>query len=241
VEEVSDKVTKNVGEDVRVPPTRDEAPAPRFGAFNRLGYRLIRAVAFFTIRPYFRLRLEGADRLPATGPFLIAPNHRSYLDPIVLQAVISKRRIVFMMTREWYDKPLLRPFFRFMGAIPVDGEGRNREALERSAAILAADRPLGIFPEGQIHDGVELGPFHSGVAALAMRTGTTIVPAAILGSGDAFPKGRWFPRPYAITIRLGDPIDPGSIRSSSEGGHRRGRLQILTERIRSDVGAMLTR
>lgn len=213
-----------------------------FGAFNRLVYRMIRAVAFFTIRPYFRLRLEGGEHLPRNGQFLIAPNHRSYIDPIVLQAAISSHRIVFMMTREWYDKPLLRPFFRFMRTIPVDNRGQNRGALDRSVAVLATDRPIGIFPEGQIYAGDGLGRFHSGVAALALRTGTPIVPAAILGSGRAFPKGRWLPRPHAITIRIGAAIDPSLARERGvEGVHKRGRLEALTDRVRDDVLALIAR
>lgn len=200
-------------------------------------YRGVKAFAWLTIKPYFRLSLEGAEHLPS-GPCIVAPNHNSYLDPVVVQAALPLR-LVFLMTRDWYDKPLLRPFFRFMRAVPVDDDARNRSALEAGLAALRRGESLGIFPEGEVRPEGDLGEFHHGVASLAVRARVPVVPAGIIGNYRALPKGKLFPRPARVTVRLGAPL-PSDMNPRTTGMSRREILKTLTWRLRESVAELLS-
>lgn len=211
--------------------------APQFGVLNRIGYAIVRAVARVTLFPYLRLRREGESLPPR--PCIIAPNHCSYLDPLVVQGVVPERRIVFLMTRSWYDRPRLRPFFRFMRAIPVDDEARNRDALEQAVAALAAGYSVGIFPEGAVSETGELRDFRAGVASIAMRAGVPIVPVGITGTHAALPKGARFPRPSRVTVRFGAPI-PLPTEEARRDRPRREVLEELIARVRAAVFNLLS-
>ncbi len=145
--------------------TSSREAAEPFSRLNRIGYQIVRAIARVTAWPYFRLRIEGAEHLPP-GPVIVAPNHCSYIDPLVLQAVIPSHRIVFMMTSDWYDVKSIQPFFRFMKCISVEEGARNRKALEEALGMLRLGASVGIFPEGQIGPEGKLGEFSPGVASL---------------------------------------------------------------------------
>jgi 1-acyl-sn-glycerol-3-phosphate acyltransferase len=187
-------------------------------------------------QPYFRLRLIGGDRLPA-GPFVIAPNHESLLDPVVLQLVLP-RRLVYLMTEDWYDVAVLTPFFRFVRAIRVrERVGGNRAALAQAALALMNGVSVGIFPEGRLSRDGSLDTFHPGVTLLAMRVGVPIVPAAIQGTAAALSHDRRFPKPSRVTIRIGEPLDvtvPRDMRARSF----RALAEEAAERLRARVAAL---
>lgn len=213
----------------------DDFPRGEFGLANRLGYRLMRAAAFLTVRPYFRLRVTGHDLLPARGPLIIAPNHRSHIDPLVLQTAVTRRRIVFVMMRDWYDRPRLRLFFRYMHCIALEESGSNRRALDLASGVLERGGVLGMFPEGRLVTDTPLAEFSPGVAMLAMRTGAPIVPTAILGSDAAFPRGRRFPARHPIEVRFGEPIV-----TAADSAGRREKLKDVTTRLHAAVGTLLS-
>lgn len=216
-----------------VPLPSSRLDVPRFGTANVLGYRLLHIVTRLSLAPWLRLRAEGSERLPA-GPCVLAPNHASYLDPVVLQAVLADRRIVFLMTRAWYERPVLRPFFRAVGAIPVDADRTNRDALERAVAALRAGHPVGIFPEGAVSGDGRLGAFHPGVAAVALRARVPVVPVGLRGTSRALPKGAWFPRPQRVTVRFGQPLGV-----AADAGSRREGILSLTGSLRDAVASLL--
>jgi len=221
-------------EGVAAPPAGDRF----FGRANQIGYTFVRLFALAVIRPYFRIRLEGREHLPDEGPWIVAPNHRSYLDPVVLQTPIRGHRLIFLMTRSWYDRRFLKPFFRLMKCIPVEDEARNRKALEQAVAVLRRGVPVGIFPEGQLSRSPELGHFSPGVASLALRTGVPIVPAGILGTERALPKGKLLPRPCKVIVRLGPALWPLS-GEAARGLSRRDILDDLTRRLKAAVESLL--
>src|SRR5687767_10161507 len=97
------------------------------------------------LRVWFRLRAEGPP--PPAGACVLAANHASFLDPIVLGAVV-RRRIVFMMTEVVWRSRGLGWFYRWNRAIPLSARGGNREALRAARDVLQQGRMLGIFPEG---------------------------------------------------------------------------------------------
>lgn len=208
-----------------------------FGAGNSLVYRLIRVIAAVTVNPYFRSSVHGAERIPE-GACVLAPNHASYLDPILLQCVLP-RRVVYLMTSDWYDRILLRPFFRFMGAVPIRENARsNRAALDRAIDALQQGLPVVIFPEGRVTTDGALGRFHAGVAQIAVRAGVPIVPVGIEGTFAALPKGKWFPRPARVTVRIGTALDV-PLSGTVDREERRQAFRALADRVKTAVAALL--
>lgn len=216
---------------------RSEVERAYFGPFNAFGYRALRAFAGVTIVPYLRLSAEGLERLP-DGPCVLAPNHASYLDPVVLQAALD-RRVVYLMTSDWYDRTLLRPFFRFMGAVPIRENARsNRAALDSAHGALRSGLPVVIFPEGRVTTDGALGRFHAGVAQIAVRAGVPIVPVGIEGTFAALPKGRLLPRRARVTVRVGTALDVPPVERVDKAA-RRHAFRELTDRVRGAVEALL--
>ena len=154
---------------------------------------------------YFQLDVQGLDRIPREGGAVIAGNHPSVLDGILLWAV-SPRPVRFLIAEDLYNHRYLNPLFRAFGCIQVyRTKTNNGDALR--AAVTALDRGelLGIFPEGTIHSGGSMQQVKKGVALLALKTGVPVVPLAIRGSREAFPDGASVPRPVAIRMRFSSP------------------------------------
>ena len=206
-----------------------ERPA---GFFNRLLFRFLWLTVGIGCRLWFRIRVVGRPTLK--GGYVIAVNHSSFLDPILLSSVCW-RRITFMMTVIVFRSPWLGWFYRSQRAIPLEVRGGNRDALRAARAVLARGEVLGIFPEGGISRDGELMLGSPGAVSLGLSGGVPIVPVAILGAHDAFPPGAGFPRFRRVTIVFGEPIDPEAI---GVGANRRERLAIATEQIMAKIAAL---
>src|SRR5690348_8750412 len=136
--------------------------------------------AFGTI---WRMRVYGAENVPKTGPLIIACNHVSYFDPPVL-GTTSPRRISYMAKEELFRIPVLGAAIRAVGAYPVDRSGSATSAIKRSVEVLRAGGVIGIFPEG----GRNLSgsaQAREGVALLASLGKAPVVPARLVGTGEA--------------------------------------------------------
>ena len=168
--------------------------------------RALRAFVRGVASAYFRLGIQGLDRIPKKGGAIIAGNHPSVLDGILLWAV-SDRPVRFLIAEDMYNHRFLNPFFRAFGCIQVfRTKTRNGDALRAAVSALERGELIGIFPEGTIHFGGTMQQMRKGVALLALKTGVPIVPLAIRGSGEAFPDGAKVPRPWAIQLRFESPV-----------------------------------
>jgi 1-acyl-sn-glycerol-3-phosphate acyltransferase len=145
------------------------------------------------LRAGFALRVDGAQHLAARGPLLLAANHLSFLDPVVLQAACP-RPIHYLMTARLHSDRRWQWLFRLFDTVPVAMGSGNFLALKRAAERLQAGEVVGVFPEGGISRDGTLGPFRPGVALLAARTGVPVVPVRIEGTREALPPGAWRPR-----------------------------------------------
>lgn len=161
------------------------------------------------LRAGFGLRIEGSHLLPAVGPVLLAANHLSFLDPVVLQAALP-RPIHYLMTARLHDDRRWRWLYRLFDTLPVASGSANFRTLAAAAARLQAGEVVGVFPEGGIsRDGV-LGPFRPGVALLGLRVGVPVHPVAIRGTREALPPGSFRPRRARVLLRVGPPLPPPS-------------------------------
>lgn len=168
--------------------------------------RAVLAVFRALARGFFRLDVWGLEHIPARGGALIAGNHPSVLDGILLLLVV-KRPVRFLVAEDLYNHRVLRPLFQLMGAIPVyRTRSSNGDALRAAVAALDAGELIGIFPEGTIHFQGTLREIKRGVALLALKTGVPVVPLSIRGSYESFPSGAAAPRPGVIRMWFHEPV-----------------------------------
>lgn len=218
--------------------TRDPTPPLFAEPSGRIGTLLFWPfwflVALFN-RTWFRLRIEG--RPPAGGAFVLAANHASYVDPIVLGASV-RRRVAFLMTEVVWRQPGVNWFCRWNRTIPVAVRGGNRDALRAARSVLQQGRVVGIFPEGGLsRDGRPmLG--NAGAVSLVLTEGVPIVPVGIIGAAAAMPPGASWPRPRRITIRFGAPITAAEL-DAVGGDDRRGRLVAATRLIMDRIAELV--
>jgi 1-acyl-sn-glycerol-3-phosphate acyltransferase len=155
------------------------------------------------MRGYFRLRIDGAEQIPSSGPAIVAPNHKSFWDAFFVGAA-TRRAVRFMGKSELFEGPLGRLFVR-LGAFPVRRGEADAEALETARTILSQDGLLALFPEGtRVRDPASLGSPRRGAARLALETGAPLVPAAITGTDHLFLGP--VPKPRRVQLAFGAPI-----------------------------------
>jgi 1-acyl-sn-glycerol-3-phosphate acyltransferase len=164
----------------------------------------------------FTYECEGEEVLPA-GAGVVAANHPSYLDPILLSLEV-KRPIRFMAWDAMFRIPLVGSLMRAFGAFPVDVRpGKGREAYAKAKALLEQGELIGIFPEGKrSRTGWMEESLREGAARLSWETGAPLVPATITGAFRAWPHYQALPRPARIRVRFHPPIDPAPYRSQPE-------------------------
>ncbi|MCX7016137.1 MAG: lysophospholipid acyltransferase family protein [Candidatus Sumerlaeota bacterium] len=171
------------------------------------------------LRAYFRVfhgaRYRGMENIPSSGPVLIAPNHVSYYDPLLIG--IPLRRAMVAMAREpLFRVPALGALIGWLGAFPVHAT-LDSHAYKQSLQLLKKGVALLVFPEGKRAVTRDIGPFGAGVARLALRTGAAIVPATITGAFEAFPRFHRFPRPrWRITVKFHPPVYPPKVNLRGE-------------------------
>jgi glycerol-3-phosphate dehydrogenase (NAD(P)+) len=170
---------------------------------NHLVYWFARAVLqpFFTI--YFRMERIGREHIPASGPLIIASNHRSFMDPFVI-GMMLRRPTYFVAKTELFRNPIVAWLLNSLGAFPVDRGQADRDAMVTARAILERGDVVVIFPEGTRTRPGALGTPKRGVGRLALETGAPVVPVALIGT-EAVRRG-WRIRPHRVRIRAGRPL-----------------------------------
>jgi 1-acyl-sn-glycerol-3-phosphate acyltransferase len=170
------------------------------------------ALAARTIaRSITRVRVEGAiDEIPDKGPVILAANHISNADAVILGAWLTKRlgrRIHWLGKKEMFDWPIVGWVARNGGVHPVDRDGADVDAFRTAERVLNEGHVLMIFPEGTRSPSGELQKPKDGLALLALRSGAPIVPIGIADTDRVWPKGRLLPRPGGhATMRVGRPF-----------------------------------
>jgi 1-acyl-sn-glycerol-3-phosphate acyltransferase len=195
-------------------------------------YGAVRVVVRATNRLFFRVSVEGPGRVPDTGPVIIAPVHRSFIDFWVVSEV-SRRKLHYMTKDSLWRNRVLARVIPVLGGFPVNREGADREALRRAQRVLDAGEALVMFPEGTRRDGPVVTDLHEGVAFLAARTGATIVPVGIGGSASVMPKGSHLPRLHHIHVVVGTPIDVPA--PAGNGRVPRSRIHELTAELATAI------
>lgn len=177
--------------------------APK-SALEEWGYTVCQATFGLALRTIFRMRYADVRALP-DGPLILAANHRSFIDPGVLGAIVD-RPIIYMMHAKYYDLKLLNWFFRMSRCIVVDDIADTRAALRASEEVLRSGQVLGIFPEGHISKDGALQPPQPGIAWLARRTGAPVIPVYLGGTREVLPRGSKRLHLHPVRAVMGEPL-----------------------------------
>lgn len=167
------------------------------------GYRLAGLVVKPLMRFWFRIRVEGAQHIPAEGPVILASNHLSNIDPVLLASAI-RRPVSFMSKSELFVGPL-GWILRGIAQFPVNRGSIDREALRQSSAVVEEGGVLGLFPEGRRGDG-SFTTIHPGLAYIVLREPCPVVPVAIFGTERLRHRFGWLPLATPVRIVVGRAI-----------------------------------
>jgi 1-acyl-sn-glycerol-3-phosphate acyltransferase len=182
---------------------------------KRLWYGFLHLVCRLLAVVAFRVRIEGREHLPASGGVLVLANHQSHFDPVLI-GLACDRRLNYLARETLFGFAPFRWLIRSLDAIPIDREGLGLTGLKETLRRLKQGEMVLIFPEGtRTHDG-EVAALKPGFSALAKRTAVPLVPVAIEGSFDAWPRRRSIPGLATIHIRFGEPIRPKETQVLSE-------------------------
>ncbi|GAA5334857.1 MULTISPECIES: lysophospholipid acyltransferase family protein [Thermus] len=197
-------------------------------------YRAAWYVGRFLLHALFGYRAEGAENVPQEGPVILAANHLSILDPIAIGAGV-RRPVSFLARADVFQLPVLAWLLPRLYAIPVERGQSDLSAIKSALRALERGMAFGIFPEGTRSRTGKLQPFKTGVAAIALRTGSPVVPVAVIGTDKAWPVGRkLFRLRRPIRVVYGNPIPvPRAERIS------RQELETLTREIEARVRELL--
>lgn len=170
---------------------------------NPFVYWPVRLILQPAIMLLFWLRRVGREHIPQSGAVLLAPNHRSFLDPWVI-GVCLKRPAFFVAKAELFENRLIGWFLNALGAFPIRRGESDAEAMSTARILLERGNALMIFPEGTRIRSGPLGKAKRGIGRLALQTGAPVVPVAVHGTERA--RRRFVIRPCKVRVRAGRPL-----------------------------------
>jgi len=220
---------------------RDDRPSEYFAQFHdaaRRGvgwtYTFVRILITLPTLLLWRVRANGVENVPKSGPLILAPNHFSQMDHFFI-GVCLRRKVRFMAKSQIFGPPVLTYVFKHGGVFPVRRGHRDEAAFETAFTLLEQGEMLLVYPEGGRSRSGELGRPKAGIGRLAVESGAAVVPVAIHGSASA---RRWrrfrFP---TVTVEYGDPLSypveraPGRERQLEVAGEIFARVREMYARI----------
>lgn len=199
--------------------------------------RLVRFGLYVWMRIFHGLQFHGIQNIPTTGPVLVAANHPSYFDPVVL-SLATGRLVRFFALAEILKVPVVGWFAKQWGILPVTPGGNNEPTVQKALRVLQRGGAIGIFPEGRRSLQWAMGDARPGVGRLALQSGAKIVPCVIYGTWKAWPRLTGLPHPAKIVVDFlpAISVDGPDTRENHEAIARRVRELIVAEQLRHRVG-----
>jgi long-chain acyl-CoA synthetase len=213
-------------------------------AGNRRSATLItgfsRGVCVAVLRGVYRLKVEGIENVPRTGPFILVANHGSYFDAFILPTALPypvAQQIFYLGFELFFRSRILAWWARGVRVIPVDMDNYLVRALQASARILRDAKILCLFPEGERSADGRVRAFRKGAGILVRELRVPVVPARITGAFEAWPRGQAWPRRHPIHVRFGPIVSPAEL---LEGDGPRGAddAETVVLRLRERVIAL---
>jgi 1-acyl-sn-glycerol-3-phosphate acyltransferase len=182
---------------------------------QRVVYDIIRILARLLVVWFCRFRVSGRENWPAGGGALVCANHQSYLDP-PLVGLTCPRRLTYLGRTTLFQNRFLAPIITFLDTIPIDREGGGLGGLKETLRRLKGGDMVLIFPEGtRTRDG-ELQPLKPGFCAVARRSKVPLIPVALDGAFDVWPRRSPLPRGGRLAVVIGRPITAAEVARLSD-------------------------
>lgn len=210
---------------------------------------MLKVLARATLAPFgralFRPTIIGRENVPARGPVIIASNHLSFADSIVI-TLVAPRSVSFLAKASYFTGSgmrgrLSKAFFSGVGAIPVERESAAaaQDALDAGLSVLESGDAFSIYPEGTRSLDGRLYRGRTGVAWLALTSGAPVVPVALTGTENLQPVGSSVPRLAKVTVQFGEPLDLSAHGSATSGRARRAATDEIMAAIHALSGQEL--
>jgi len=216
---------------LRFPPGNAPGRSP---VVFRFGWHLCRLI----IKTYFRGRWEGWENVPETGPFILAVNHQSFMDP-PLVGVGLPRPISTLARESLFRNPVLGWLFRSVGAVPVDRDGASGKGLKTIIDRLMSGDGIILFPEGTRTTDGSIGSGRSGIGLIVLKSKAPVIPSRLFGSYEAWGRQYKFPRPRPVAVRYGAPMFFEAERAEAATASRprvKELYQEVTDKIMAAIG-----
>lgn len=183
--------------------------------WKRAGYQLCKNALLLSVRIYFRFRWRGREHMPVNSGALVCSNHQSYLDP-VLVGVCFRGQLNYLARQSLFNSRLFGGLIRYLDSIPLDRDGMGIGGVKEALKRLKRGEMLLIFPEGTRTLDGEIGPLKPGFIALARRGRVPVLPVAVDGAFQAWPRTNRLPRPLKVRTCFGAPISVERIAQLSD-------------------------
>ena len=212
----------------------DLLPGPLSKAITFLGDKFLYAV----FKLFFNLKIKGEKNIPREGPFILCPNHSSYLDAFVVAASLPYDRAIslfFLGFREYFSKPLIRNMIKLMRVVPVDPAAQLVNAMQASSYIIRHKKSLCIFPEGQRSIDGKIKEFKKGISILAKETNVELIPVYIDGAFKAWSRGKMFTAACPITVIFGSPLSSEHLLKIGRAGRIEDDYEAIAVGLREEM------
>jgi 1-acyl-sn-glycerol-3-phosphate acyltransferase len=193
----------------------------------------------FIYATYFRWRVYHPERVPLTGPVILAVNHASYLDPTLVGCGL-RRAVNYLARENLFKYPGLSWYLGQVCAVPVDRDGGGAAGLRAIMSRLEAGGAILLFPEGtRTHDG-RLQPARSGIGLVVIKSTAPVVPVRVFGTREAWGRHMSIPRPRSISVKYGDPMDFTALRAEAKTCSK-PRLKEIYQQVADEIMAEIAK
>jgi len=161
---------------------------------------------FYPLTRLWTKKINGIENIPNQGGYLVAANHASYVDHLMLSSILAvyvDKKIHYLAKKEHFDTFFQRTWHTHTGAIPIDRQAGGKEALKEAIKCLRKGKVIGIYPEGTRTLTGKIQRAKTGIARLALAAKVHVLPIGIIGTFDILPKGKRIPRFRRATINIG--------------------------------------
>jgi long-chain acyl-CoA synthetase len=208
----------------------------RHNIFADIPFFLLGRLIYLFALDRFHLKMRGLENLPEKGPFLLCSNHQSYVDPLVMAGMLPWglfRNTFALGTSDIFGKGFMRQLARWIRTVVLDPDANLIPAMRAGFFGLSNGRILVLYPEGERTNNGNPTVFRKGAAILSIHAQAPIVPVAIEGFYEAWPRHKKFPKFANLQLVFGKPIQPPPVSEASEAAYER-----LTSELKSTVVAM---
>lgn len=184
-------------------------------------------------RLYFRWHIADADRVPPTGPVILAANHVSFLDPPMVGTAVT-RTINYLARESLFRFPVFGAYLRALNTVPVDRDGQGAKGLKMILDRLNRGGGIILFPEGTRSRDGQLQRARSGIGLTVIKSDAPVVPIRLFGTFEAWNRRQLFPRPRKIAICFGEPVDFAEYRTEAETCDK-ARLKEIYQEVADEI------